>query len=286
MTISPDDRPDHQPRRPDDRLACLVLAAGLGTRMRPFTDHVPKPLLTVDNEPLLERSLRLAHRFTDAVAVNTHHLADQVARFVERWGVHVSHEERLLGTAGAVGNLAAWLQGRDVLILNADTWLEDVPEAFVAGWDRRAPRLLVTDVGRPSDFGTRRFVGASLLPGAVAAALPAEPEGLYETVWVPAGDRLQLFETDAHAYDCGTPEEFIRANLEVSRAPSVVHPTARPGGPVVGSVFLEGATSPPGTTSVGEIRDRFGNVHAVVDVTAAAGGGLSVGPDRMEPWRG
>ncbi|SDL35281.1 nucleotidyltransferase family protein [Tessaracoccus oleiagri] len=273
MTISPDDRPARSSDAPlqDEGLACLVLAAGLGTRMRPFTDHVPKPLLTVDNEPLLARSLRLARRFTYAVAVNSHHLADQVERFVEPWGVRVSHEERLLGTAGAVGNLAAWLDGRDVLILNSDTWLEYIPDDFVAGWDRRSARLLVREVGRPSDFGTRRFVGASLLPGGVAASLPAEPAGLYETVWAPAGERLQLVETDARAFDCGTPDEFIRANLEVSGAKAVVHPTARPGGPVVGSVFLEGATSPPGVASVGEIRDRFGNVYVADPVQGTVG---------------
>ena len=246
---------------PVPRLAALVLAAGLGTRMRPFTDTVPKPLLTVGNEELLEHALGNAGRFTSKIAVNTHYLAGQVEAFVAGRGVHVSHEPELLGTAGAVGAIRDWLDGDDVLILNSDTWLASVPDDFVDSWDRRRPRLLVKDVGHPSDFSTLRFIGASLLPGGMARGLAATPSGLYERVWLPGRDSLDLVVTDVAAFDCGTPEEFLRANLAVSDGAPVIHPTARPGGPAYRSVFLRDATSPAGHSSVGEIRDGAGHVY-------------------------
>lgn len=246
---------------PVPHLSALVLAAGLGTRMRPFTDTIPKPLLTVDNEELLDHALGNAARFTSKVAVNAHYLAGLVEAFLAGRGVHVSFEPELLGTAGAVGAIRDWLAGDDLLILNSDTWLEAVPDDFVDSWDRQRPRLLVKDVGRPSDFGTLRFIGASLLPGTIAGSLAATPSGLYERVWLPGRDSLDLVVTDVAAFDCGTPEEFLRANLAVSGGSPVIHPTAHPGGPVRRSVFLRDATSPAGHVSVGEIRDGTGHVH-------------------------
>ncbi|MGV8844946.1 nucleotidyltransferase family protein [Tessaracoccus sp.] len=242
-------------------LACLVLAAGLGTRMRPFTDVTPKPLLTVNNEELLSRSLGQGAAVAGRTAVNAHHLADQIAAFVVGRSIHVSRETQLMGTAGAVAQVGHWLGDDDLLILNGDTWLQELPDEFVAGWDRGGPRLLVTDVGRPSDFGTMRFIGASLLPNALARGLRDEPAGLYEEVWRPRRDSLDLCVTGVMAFDCGTPMEFLQANLAVSGSPAVIHPTARPGGIVRDSVFLRGATSPPGSVCVGEIRDGVGHVY-------------------------
>lgn len=250
---------------PRPRLACLVLAAGLGTRMRPFTEVTPKPLLTVNNEELLARSLRQGRAVAARTAVNAFHLAEQIVAFVEPWAIHVSLEPRLMGTAGAVGQVRQWLGGDDLLILNSDTWLEEVPGDFIAGWDGVEPRLLVKDVGRPSDFATLRFMGASLLPNSMAMSLRAEPSGLYEEIWRPRREVLDLFVTRAMAFDCGTPMEFLRANLAVSGSSAVVHPTARPGGTVRDSVFLRGATSPAGSVCVGEIRDGYGNLYVAPD---------------------
>ncbi len=233
--------------------------------MRPFTDVTPKPLLTVNNEELLARAISQAAAVAGRTAVNAFHLAEQIAEFVEPSSLHVSREPQLMGTAGAVAQVAHWLGGDDLLILNADTWLAELPGDFVAGWDRMGPRLLVKDVGRASDFGTLRFVGASLLPNALVRGLRAEPSGLYEEVWRPRIDSLDLCVTRAMAFDCGTPLEFLKANLAVSGLSAVVHPTAHPGGMVVDSVFLRGATSPLGRVCVGEIRDGFGNLYVAPD---------------------
>lgn len=268
MTGTPPHEEDQvlHPASPRARgVACLVLAAGLGTRMRPFTNVTPKPLLTVNNEELLARAINLGTAAADRVAVNAFHLAEQIIQFVEPLSIHVSLEPRLLGTAGAIGQLKRWLDDDDLLILNGDTWLGGLPEAFVAEWDRLSPRLLVKDVTHASDFGTMRFVGASLLPNSLALQLKAEPSGLYEEVWRTRHDSLDLHVTETMAFDCGTPMEFLHANLAVSGLPAVIHPSAHPGGVVVDSVFLKDSSSPPGSVCIGEIRDGAGNTYIAND---------------------
>jgi len=244
-------------------LAALVLAAGEGTRMLPFTATIPKPLLTINNEPLLQRALDLAFTHSDHVAVNANYLAPQIAAYVADKPVYVSVEDELLGTAGAVAKVRddGWLGDRPVLIINADSWLGEVPDEFVTGWDGQRPRLLVKETGKDSDFGTKRFIGASLLPAHLAADVPNMPCGLYEVVWRDHLDDLDLWEFTGAAFDCGTPEEFLEANLAASGGTAVVHPTARPGGEVTESVLLAGASSPDGEPIVGQIRDGLGNVY-------------------------
>lgn len=85
----------------------MLLAAGLGTRLRPLTDHTPKALLEVGGEPVLEQiARRLIAAGADRLIINVHHLAEQVERYVggrNNWGVEVrfSREvERPLETGG------------------------------------------------------------------------------------------------------------------------------------------------------------------------------------------
>jgi mannose-1-phosphate guanylyltransferase len=88
-------------RRP---LRALLLAAGLGTRLRPITLHTPKCLVSINGEPLLGRWLRqLDSAGCEAVLINTHYLADQVEAFLQErpagpMRVHTIHEPKLLGT--------------------------------------------------------------------------------------------------------------------------------------------------------------------------------------------
>ena len=235
-----------------------MLAAGFGTRMRPFTDNVPKPLLTVDNEEILARALHHGGRLASRSIVNAHYLAPQIEEFVAPLDVEVSREPGVLGTAGAVGRIRDWLGDDDLLILNGDTWIGEIGHSFVQDWDRERPRLLVQDTGREADFGTSRFIGASLLPNGAARRLEERESGLYEEVWRSAPS-LDLVATNTPAFDCGTPEEFLAANLSVSGKPAVIHPTARPGGPVIRSVLLREASTEPGSTCIGEIRDGHGH---------------------------
>jgi mannose-1-phosphate guanylyltransferase len=103
----------------------MVLAAGLGTRLRPITYEMPKPMVPVANRPVMEHILRLLarHGFTETIA-NLHwfpetieaHFGDGSALGVE---LSYSREERLLGTSGGVRNAAEFL-GDSFLVISGD----------------------------------------------------------------------------------------------------------------------------------------------------------------------
>jgi hypothetical protein len=197
----------------------------------------------VGNVPLVDHAIARVAPHVSAMAVNVHGtqpmLRDHVAG-----RVHVSVEEaERLGTAGALGRLRSWVEGRHVLVHNADSLLDDDLRALVEGWDGVRPRLLVRTEVHPSDFGHGRFLGASLVPAALAARLPDERCGLYDLVWRPAwvAGELELVEARGTAIDCGTAADYLRANLHVSGGANVVADDAVVAGSITRCVIWPGA---------------------------------------------
>ena len=119
-------------------MKAAVLAAGLGTRLKPLTDICPKPLWPVLNRPLLGLVLaQLEAAGCFQVAVNTHHLADQVHDFLrsEPWSflLSVSHEPEILGTGGGLRQLGEILREGPFLAINADILTDlDLAEVYRA----------------------------------------------------------------------------------------------------------------------------------------------------------
>jgi MurNAc alpha-1-phosphate uridylyltransferase len=110
----------------------MVLAAGLGVRMRPLTDHMPKPLVRVAGRPLLDHVLdRLAEAGVGEAIVNVHYLPDQIIDHVaERTNPRViisDERDVVLGTGGAVVKALPLLGQQPFFHLNADTmWIDGV----------------------------------------------------------------------------------------------------------------------------------------------------------------
>ena len=104
----------------------VILAAGLGTRLRPLTDQVPKPLFPILNRPLLGLLLaQLAAAGCRRVAINTHHQGEAIQEFVASQAPHplevvVRHEPQILGTGGGLKNLADLLGPDPFLVINGD----------------------------------------------------------------------------------------------------------------------------------------------------------------------
>ena len=225
-----------------DDVAGVVLAAGYGTRLRPLTDLLPKALCPVGNVPLVDLAIR---RLRDAghadLAVNVHHHEDRMVEHLTALDptIHRSIEApEPLGTAGALGQLRDWIDGRPAVVHNADAWFEGpLPPQLLDGWDGETIRLLVVDA-RPGlvDFDGRwTFAGVSLLPWAAIEPLQPEPTGLWEVSWQRAWEegRVEVIPLDAATpwFDTGTPARYLEANLATTTATaghqrSVVHPTA------------------------------------------------------------
>lgn len=236
-------------RAPED-VCAVVLAAGLGTRLRPLTMLRPKALVPVGNQTLLDRTLdRLAEvglTGPDRVAVNTHWLAGQIAEHVDG-RVRLSFEPEPLGTAGALGNLHGWIDGRAVLVLNADAYVvADAPEdlaALLSGWDGERVRMHGVRAGLPDPFLGYNFAGASLLPAADAAALPDKPRELVRTTWRPAeqAGRLDVVPLPGRYLDCGTPADYLDANLDAAGGGNLFGEDVEVTGEAHGSILGAGA---------------------------------------------
>src|SRR6516165_1419507 len=110
----------------------MVLAAGLGTRMRPFNGRVPKPLVPVGGKALIDYVLdRLAAQGVERTVVNVHHLADQIERHLagrKRPKIIISDERgELLGTGGGVVKALPKLGDGPFFHVNSDTiWIDGV----------------------------------------------------------------------------------------------------------------------------------------------------------------
>lgn len=108
-------------------MKAMILAAGRGERMRPLTDHTPKPLLKAAGKPIIEYTILqlVAAGFTHLV-INTAHLGEQLTATLgngERWGIRIdySHEgEQALETAGGIINALPLLGKQPFLVVNGD----------------------------------------------------------------------------------------------------------------------------------------------------------------------
>ncbi|WP_233841285.1 N-acetylmuramate alpha-1-phosphate uridylyltransferase MurU [Dyella sp. 2HG41-7] len=109
----------------------LIFAAGLGERMRPLTDRTPKPLLTVQDKPLIVWHLeKLAAIGVHYVAINTSHLADQFPEVLgdgARWGLRIRYVYEgptPLETGGGMLNALPFLGPEPFIVLNGDVWTD------------------------------------------------------------------------------------------------------------------------------------------------------------------
>src|SRR6266511_1755600 len=136
----------------------FCLAAGAGTRLRPLTGQVPKPLLAPAGRPLVDLACEALDRAgTREIVVNTHHGASQLAAHLDgRPGLHVLHEPELLGTGGALGNAyhLGLLGGGTVLVTSADVLVHPADLASVAAQLDRGGEVAIGLVparpGRPA----------------------------------------------------------------------------------------------------------------------------------------
>ncbi len=111
-------------------MKAMILAAGRGERMRPLTDHAPKPLLQVGGKPLIVWHLeRLAQAGFKEIVINHAHLGIQVEQALgdgRQWGVHIQYspEKTALETAGGIANALHLLGDEPFLVVNGDVFTD------------------------------------------------------------------------------------------------------------------------------------------------------------------
>ena len=107
-------------------MKAIILAAGFGSRLKPLTNDLPKPMFPVLNRPILEHALHfLSSQGIKEIAINLHH---QPERIIEYFGngkkfkvkLHFSKEENILGTAGGIKKLELFFKDETFLVINSD----------------------------------------------------------------------------------------------------------------------------------------------------------------------
>ena len=127
-------------------MRAMILAAGVGERMRPLTERTPKPLLRVADTPLIEHHIRrLAAAGFSEIVINVAHLGEQIMDYCadgSQWGVTIvySPEGSPLETAGGIVNALPLLGDKPFLVVNGDIWI-DYPFEKLAAYRLRADEV-------------------------------------------------------------------------------------------------------------------------------------------------
>ncbi len=230
--------------------SAIVLAAGLGTRMRPYNGHIPKPLVAVGGKSLIDYGLdRLADAGVERAVVNVHHLADTVERHLaSRRKPHIvisDEREELLGTGGGIVKALPKLGDAPFFLLNSDTlWLDGVkpniarlaenfdaetmdallllaPTTGSLGYEGRGDYAMLSD-GRLHRRGEQEVVpfiyaGTAILSPALFAAAPAGAFPL-TLLFDRAGAKGRLFglRLEGVRMHVGTPQAVAAAEAALA----------------------------------------------------------------------
>jgi len=130
-------------------MKAMILAAGYGSRLRPYTDHTPKPLFSIAGRPLLDVIIdQLKKAGCKAVIINTHHLHQKIEAFLAAQNysleVNTRFEPQILGTGGAIKNVADFWDNQPFMVVNADIVADiDLKEVYRAHCRHHPPATLV-----------------------------------------------------------------------------------------------------------------------------------------------
>lgn len=232
-------------------MKAMILAAGLGTRLRPFTDKTPKPLAPVNGKTVLERNIEYLAKYgiTDII-INVHHLAEQIVELLREnngYGSKITISDEtdfLLETGGALKKAAGFFDDEPFVMLNADVLtdmsldrmieqhLHSKALATLAVSDRTTSRFLVftpdgrlagwentkTGAGRfvveSREYDRKAFSGVQVLSPAIFNYMPPEEKFSIIEVYMRAAplNRIEYFDHTGHRFiDVGKPETLAKA---------------------------------------------------------------------------
>jgi NDP-sugar pyrophosphorylase family protein len=231
-----------------DVLRAVVLAGGLGTRLRPYTTVIPKPLVPIGGRPVLEHIIRsLVRSGVDHIDLCVNHLGELILVYLAnsdippeiRLAFHWEHEP--LGTAGALatvpdldgtfivvnGDLLTTLDYRELL----DYHEQQGAALTIAMRSKRVNidlGVIEADGGLVRNYVEKPSLRYEVSMGAYvydARALEYLPEGVCQFPdlvlrLLDAGERVAAFDSDADWYDIGTVGEYERASADVERDPA------------------------------------------------------------------
>lgn len=230
-------------------MKALILAAGMGTRLRPITLHRPKPLCTVFGIELLDLAFQnIISSGIKAIAVNTHYLHKAVEQHLEKNDLNIeviSFEQEIRGTGGSIYPLKKWLNGQDLLIYNGDILstisLSEMIEkhnksrsfATMALLDEtiQGKNPVLTDGDSIKGFGNRikkdcidnfcknTFAGIHILSHAMIEEIPhTVPWDIIDSYQIAIEQKkiITSYNADYYWADLGTPQAYWKAHIDLT----------------------------------------------------------------------
>ena len=224
-------------------MKAMVLAAGLGTRLRPYSLLRPKPLFPVVDIPLLLHTItQLRSWGTEEVLVNCHHLKAQIVDLLsDEPGVYLQQEDKILGTGGGLRKAQQFFGQEPVLIVNGDiyhtidiasvidTHLTSGAGATLVLHDYpRFNNVTVREDGRISCFGPQTgqrkqlaFTGVHVIDPSLLSIIP---ENSFANIidcysyWIEKGALIAGLEVENHYWtDMGTPQDYLNLHATLLR---------------------------------------------------------------------
>lgn len=225
----------------------VILAAGLGTRLLPLTQTVPKALLPLQNKPLISYPLALLRRYgLKEVAINLHHLGDQIHQTLGdgspwRLKIHYSWEKEILGTGGGIKKASSLFPNESLLIMNCDVLIDlSLDEAIQFHKRNKAEATMVlhprepgspfspievnqehqiVQIGGETNPGDWVYTGVQILEPSFLERLPSGSSGLIEHGYQPAltaGLKICGFPHDGYWNDIGTLDRYRQAEQDLT----------------------------------------------------------------------
>jgi MurNAc alpha-1-phosphate uridylyltransferase len=230
-------------------MRAMILAAGRGERMRPLTDHTPKPLLHAAGKPLIVWHIeRLVAAGITEIVINLAWLGSQIERALSdgrQYGARISysHEQAPLETAGGIVLALDFFQKQPFLVINADIWcdwnpqqastvrnalqredksawllLTDNPPQHPQGDFHLDPSGCVMDRIASNDAATLTFCGIGVYRPSLFQALPKNQPAALAPLLRSAMSERQVIGTRHHGCwtDVGTPQRLAELNARLA----------------------------------------------------------------------
>ena len=225
----------------------LILAAGFGTRLRPITDNIPKPLVKFCGIPTLDIILaKLSNSQLTDIAINSHYLSNNLIKHLENrpnLNIHISVESEILGTGGCINPIRPWLNDDPLLIYNGDVISDIDLNRAVDEFKQKQPEAMmvllptclpgknpvcmegntVISIGHEKIQDSQRiskhtFTGVHIISQKFIQTLA--PSGSYSIIEtykkiIRDGGTIIGFVHNGFWHDLGSPKGFLEAHIDM-----------------------------------------------------------------------
>ncbi len=295
-------------------MKAIIIAGGMGTRLRPLTYNIPKAIVPLANKPFVFHQIELLRKFgVTEVILNLHYLSDNIKNIFDdgkKLGVKIdfSIEEKPLGTAGAVKNAEKFFDTGPMIVFNGDILTDINLEKMIKFHKEMKGKatLALTRVDDPTPYGliitdekqrviefrekpswehvTANTINAGIyvVDPLIFKLVPKGKEFSFERQLYPGllerGEKIYGYITDAYWMDIGDPVKYLKAHHDILSGDVMA---VIPGNKISANIWLESDANISGTAKVRgpALIGSHARIaeEAIIDEFVVLGEGVTVG---------